>query len=222
MESPQALLARELPNLIQFGGTTAPSVSSERVCASYMHLWPDFDAQVLAACASLIFTADVSLTDAPDGDSYFVGCELGLTTRFARHVCEPVAKALSLSNLLLKFGDLQALIPNALAIPDVALAIFGPEIPPRTPRTTLIAAGELKTWWTVNLGDVTVRSRLHRRAYLEPYVGASSRVFCANRALRYVFTMVLGVFLSTISISFLLPLRLFLINPCLSSIQYLP
>ena len=152
---------------------------------------------MLAACASLSFTADVSLTDTPEGDSYFVGSELGLTTRFARHVCEPVAKALSQSNQPLKFGDLQALIPNPLVIPDVALAIFGAEIPPRNPRTTLIAAGELKTWWTVNLSDVTVRSRLERRTYLEPFVGASSKVFLCKpfsihlHALWWIFLLLL-------------------------------
>lgn len=188
MESPRELLARGLPDLVQFGGTTTSSVSNERVCASYMHPWPDFSSQVLAACASLRFTADVSLTDTPEGDSYFVGSELGLTTRFARHVCEPVAKALSVSNLPLKFGDLQALIQNPLVIPDVALAVFGPAIPPSTPRSALIAAGEFKTWWTVNLEDVTVRSRLERRAYLEPYVGAFSSP-CARRALLRIFPL---------------------------------
>ncbi|KAJ5465288.1 uncharacterized protein N7458_000974 [Penicillium daleae] len=155
MESPRALLARELPNLIQFGGATAPSVSSERV------------ARATCICGQ------TSTPRYARGDSYFVGYELGLTTRVARHIHEPVAKALSLSNMLLKFGELQALTPNPLVILDIALAIFGPEIPPRTPRMTLVAAGELKTWWTVNLGDVTVRSSLNRRAYLEPYVETS-------------------------------------------------
>lgn len=178
MENPRTLLARSLPHLTQIRGTTEPepSVSSERICASYMHLWPNFQAQVLAAFNSLTFTGNVSLTDSPEGEFYFVGSELGLTTRFARHVCDAVGKALSVSNLPLQFGDIHAIRQHPLVIPDVTLAIFGSEGPSSSTPATLIAAGELKTWWTVDLEEITVRSGLDTRRYLEPYIGTSLKV----------------------------------------------
>lgn len=49
-----------------------------------MHLWTKFEAQILDAVASLDFTGLVSLADTSEEESYFVGSELGLTTRFVR------------------------------------------------------------------------------------------------------------------------------------------
>jgi hypothetical protein len=176
MENPRTLLARRLPTLTQLGGTTEPSVSRERLCASYMRVWPDFQQQALEACSSITFTGDVSVTDSPEGDLYFVGSELGLTTRFARHVCDAVSKALSVSNLPLQFGDMQAIRQNPLIIPGVTLAILGSN-PAR-----LIAAGVLKAWWTVDLEEITVTSDLDVRRYLEPFIGASFKV-CLRKSL---------------------------------------
>ncbi|KAJ5213600.1 hypothetical protein N7449_000769 [Penicillium cf. viridicatum] len=190
MENPRALLARRLPTLTQLGGTTEPSVSNERLCASYMRVWPDFQQQALEACNSITFTRDVSVTDSPEGDLYFVGSELGLTTRFARHVCDAVSKALSVSNLLLQFGDMQAIRQNPLIIPDVTLAILGSD-PAR-----LIAVGELKTWWTVNLEEITVMSDLDVRRYLEPFIGQAV-AYMRRFNLRYSF---LSTYKSTVFI----------------------
>lgn len=169
MESPRELLARELPPLIKLGGTSSPSVSDETLCATYMHLWTNFETQVLDAVASLNFTDLVSLTDVVEGDFYFVGSDLGLTTRFARHVCDPVSKALSVTNVPLQFGDLQALRPNPAIIPDVTLANFGHGTTPSVGTATLIAAGELRTWWTVDLEHHTVTDPVDVRNYLEPF-----------------------------------------------------
>lgn len=174
MEHPRTLLARSIPALIQLGGTTEPSVSNERLCATYMHVWPDFERQALDACNSITFTTDVSVTDSPEGDLYFVGSELGLTTRFARHVCDAVSKALSVSNLPLQFGDIQAIRQHPLIIPDVTLAILASH------PATLIAAGELKTWWTVDLEEITVMSDLDERRYLEPFIGAPFKVYLCS------------------------------------------
>jgi hypothetical protein len=171
MESPRELLAREVPNLFKLEGTTSPSVSDETLCATYMHLWTNFETQVRDAVASLNFTDLVSLTDAVEGDSYYVGSELGLTTRFARHICDPVSKAMSVTNVPLRFGDLQALRPNPTSIPDVTLAIFQHGTPPSAETATLIAAGELKTWWTVDLEHHTVTHPVDVRNYLEPFIG---------------------------------------------------
>ncbi|KAJ5521665.1 hypothetical protein N7527_005780 [Penicillium freii] len=190
MENPRALLARPLPTLTQLGGTTEPSGSNTRLCASYMHIWPDFQQQALEACNSLTFTSDISVTDSPKGDLYFVGSELGLTTRFARHVCDAVSKALSVSNLLLQFGDMQAIRQNPLIIPDVTLAIL------RSDPGTLIAAGELKTWWTVNLEEITVMSDLDMRRYLEPFIGQAV-AYMRRFNLRYSF---LSTYKSTVFI----------------------
>ncbi|KUM56964.1 hypothetical protein ACN42_g10237 [Penicillium freii] len=155
-----------------------------------MHIWPDFQQQALEACNSLTFTSDISVTDSPKGDLYFVGSELGLTTRFARHVCDAVSKALSVSNLLLQFGDMQAIRQNPLIIPDVTLAIL------RSDPGTLIAAGELKTWWTVNLEEITVMSDLDMRRYLEPFIGQAV-AYMRRFNLRYSF---LSTYKSTVFI----------------------
>lgn len=171
METARSLVARRLPDLMQFGGTTEPSVSNERLCAQYMHPWPNFEIQMLEACNALDLSHRVSLTDAPEGESYFVGSKLGLTTRFAVHVCDAVAKALSSTALPLKFGDLQAVSPHPDGIPDVTLAIFRSPHPPSSRTATIIAAGELKTFWTLNLGEWTVNAPLQDRAYLEPFIG---------------------------------------------------
>ncbi|KAJ5229439.1 hypothetical protein N7489_010147 [Penicillium chrysogenum] len=190
MENPRTLLARRLPTLTQLGGTTEPSVSRERLCASYMRVWPDFQQQALEACSSITFTGDVSVTDSPEGDLYFVGSELGLTTRFARHVCDAVSKALSVSNLPLQFGDMQAIRQNPLIIPGVTLAILGSN-PAR-----LIAAGVLKTWWTVDLEEITVTSDLDVRRYLEPFIGQAV-AYMRRFKLRYSF---LSTYKSTVFI----------------------
>lgn len=166
MENPRVLLARSLPTLTQLGGTTEPSISNESLSACYMHIWPDFQRQVLDAYNSITFTSDISITDSPEGDFYCVGSELGLTTRFVRYVCDPVTKALSVSDLSLQFGDMQSFRQHPLIIPDVTLAILG------SSPARLIAAGELKTWWTVNLEEITVMSDLDERRYLQPHIGA--------------------------------------------------
>ncbi|CAG8906122.1 unnamed protein product [Penicillium egyptiacum] len=194
MESPRELLARELPDLIKLGVTTSPSVSDETLCATYMHLWTNFKTQVREAVASLDFTGLVSLTDAVEGDFYFVGSELGLTTRFARHVCEPVSKALSVTNVPLQFGDLQALRPNPTIVPDVTLAIFRHGTPPSAGTATLIAAGELKTWWTVDLEHHTVIDPVDVRNYLEPFIGQVV-AYMRKSKLRYGF---LSTYMSTV------------------------
>ncbi len=49
-----------------------------------MHLRTNVEAQILGAVASLDFTALVSLADTSEEESYFVGSELGLITRFVR------------------------------------------------------------------------------------------------------------------------------------------
>lgn len=121
---------------------------------------------------SLNFTADVSLTDKPKGDQNFMGSELGLTTRFARHVADPVAKALSVSNMPVKFGNAQAYHRSPWLLPDVNLAISGPDFQ----RATVIAVGELKTCWTLELDYRTIRSALSLRTYSEPYTGRSFNV----------------------------------------------
>ncbi|KAJ5880801.1 uncharacterized protein N7473_011854 [Penicillium subrubescens] len=88
-----------------------------------MHQWPGFESQVFAALSSLTFSADISLTDEAEGDRYFVGSELRLTTRFVRHVCDPVAKALSVSNMPLPFGDFRAIHPYHFSVPELTLTM---------------------------------------------------------------------------------------------------
>jgi hypothetical protein len=109
-----------------------------------MHQWPGFESQVFAALSSLTFSADISLTDEAEGDRYFVGSELRLTTRFVRHVCDPVAKALSVSNMPLPFGDFRAIHPYHFSVPEPTLTMCEHGDSSGSESATLVAAGELK------------------------------------------------------------------------------
>lgn len=84
--------------------------------------------------------------------SYIVGNKFGLTTQFVRHVCEPVAKALSVTPLKgILFGDAEIADPLLFDGPDITLfgemPKTGPENWNRT-RRPVIAVGKVKTFWT--------------------------------------------------------------------------
>jgi hypothetical protein len=172
MESARDLLARCLPPTLFIGGTTNPSISPGRISAELMRPWYSFRNDILAALQGLDLSANVSLTDALEGERFVVGNELGLTSRFNRNVCDVVTKALSVSTLShARFGDIQSVEPNTTLFPDVvALTFTNPQSPVR-PEGHLLAAGELKTFWTVELENYPVTSELMARRNLEHHIG---------------------------------------------------
>lgn len=171
MESARDLLSRQLPQLVKCRGTVHASLSDEKLAAEYMFPWSDFSDRVLNVLGSLDLDIQVSLTDPPEGEKYVVGNELGLTARIIHNICDPVAKALSVTSLSgLRFCDIQALTSSNL-ISDVVLGILASsEIPEQQPPKA-IAAGEVKPFWIVYLEDFPITSPLDRRRGLEPHMG---------------------------------------------------
>lgn len=172
MERAKDLIARTLPPVLFVGGTINQSVSQERLSATLMHPWRTFLQEVSDALRSLDLSGEVSLSDSVGNERFLVGCELGLTTRFVRNVCDPVAKALSVTSLSdTIFGDIYAVEASPTTIPDVVLLnVPNPDSP--TPGTArLICVGELKTFWTFRLENYPADSTIYRRLNLEHHIG---------------------------------------------------
>lgn len=120
----------------------------------------------MAVSQTLDLTAEVSLTDSAEGEKYVVGNELGLTARFVANVCDPVAKALSVtSEGHVRFGDIQAVKLGPTSFPGVTLLGLGSE------NTSLLALVELKPFWTFTLEQYPILSSLAVRRPLEPSMG---------------------------------------------------
>lgn len=104
-------------------------------------------------------------------ERFLVECELGLTTRFVRNVCDPVAEALSATKLSnATFGDIHAVKPAPNCIPDVVLLeVSNPRSPTRAGR--LLSVGEPETFWTLPLEEYPVTSSLFERLNLEHHIG---------------------------------------------------
>lgn len=169
MESAKDLLARQLPPLNYHRGTTRESVSAEKLAAEYMFPWSDFIAQILTALGSLDLHTHVSLTDPAEGEKYVVGNELGLTARIIHNICDPVAKALSVTSLSgLRFCDIQALTTSDL-IPDVVVGILDSSASGQRPK--MVAVGEVKPFWLVHLDDYPITLPPNRRRPLEHHMG---------------------------------------------------
>lgn len=111
MEAAAQLILRPPPHLTQVNDTTCASLSSETVSPQSLQEWHTFQQDVLQACSGLDLSLPVPLTD-DQSENFIVGCELGLTGRFSKHICDVVTKALPVTNLPnLKFGDYQVLEP---------------------------------------------------------------------------------------------------------------
>lgn len=64
----------------------------------------------------------VSLIESRIGECYLTGNELGLTTRFARNLCDPVSEALSVTNMRdIMFGDIHSVRKTTMEIPDLVM-----------------------------------------------------------------------------------------------------
>lgn len=164
MEPAKDLVERPLPPLTKVRGTLYPSESTERVSARYFHEWKNFESTVLQACATLDLSRLVPVTH--DEDTEFnVASELGLTSRFTKHLCDSVIRALSVTDLSgLRFSDHQAVKGHSpTKVPDVVLLALSDE----TARLVI----ELKTFWTFRLEDYSVRRGPNVLESIENYLG---------------------------------------------------
>jgi hypothetical protein len=169
MEPARQLVSRRLPELHQSNGMINPSISSEELSVQFMQEWRHFKQEVLETCQSLDLSGHVSITDAPEGERFVVGSELGLTGRFHQHVCDAVTKALSTTRLShLRFGDIQALRPSYASrkVPDISLfaMLAGASLKP-------LLVGELKTFWTFPLENCSIDADPASLDPLEPHMG---------------------------------------------------
>lgn len=127
MESARESLARVLPSLCYVGGTgtDSASVSHDRISAAFLHPWVTFDQDMAVALQSLNLSTDISFTDDTANERNITAYELGLTTRFFKHACDAVSKALSVSNLPnIRFGDIQCVHNDGPTLPDVTVYYF--------------------------------------------------------------------------------------------------
>lgn len=166
MEPVSLLLQRPIPRLKQSRGTTNVSISGEAILAQFLHEWLDFPQQVSTLCNSLNIdaNANVSVTDDSDDNEHFlVGSKLGLAGRFYKHVCDAVAKALSVTDLAhLAFGDFQATHTDS-GVPDVVLLTL--------PRMNVLAGGVLKPFWMVELEEYPVSDGPANMSIMQPHFG---------------------------------------------------
>ncbi|RHZ64418.1 uncharacterized protein CDV56_101264 [Aspergillus thermomutatus] len=181
MEPARMLIERPIPRLKQSRGTTNVSLSGEDISARFLHEWLDFPQQVLTLCNSLNLDEKVSVTDDSDANEHFlVGSKLGLAGRFYKHMCDAVAKVLSVTELAhLTFGDFQATArTDSRDVPDIVLLTL--------PRSNVLAVGVLKTFWTVELEKYPVNEGAANIAIMQPHFGQLVSYMRTNR-LKYGF-----------------------------------
>lgn len=167
MEPAKDLVERPLPSLTQENGTTHPSVSSEIVSPRFFHEWENFATEVLQTCASLDLNALIPLTYDQDNE-FVVACELGLTGRMCKHACDPVIRALAVTDMSkLRFADYQALRGyNSDKVPDILMLSF----PGGIARLVL----EMKTFWTLDLQNYPVGAGHRVLAGIQHHLGKLS------------------------------------------------
>ena len=169
MERASDLIQRRLPVLDKRRGTMWPSVPQERLSIQYCHEWPSFKEKVLEICQSVDLRGLVSITD--ESERYIVGSESGLTACIDRHICDAVAKALSVTALShLKFGDIQSkrALPPARKVPDVVL--FSDNGP-----LNVQGVGEYKPFWLLDLDQCLINEDQESLEILEPHLGMYRR-----------------------------------------------
>ncbi|OQE16084.1 hypothetical protein PENFLA_c029G03807 [Penicillium flavigenum] len=153
MEPTRLQLARFVPHLIQHRGTIHSSVSNDRVALAYMGPWNSFVEEAMNLFQSTPLDHDVPIHN--ESEVYVVGSELGLSARFVRNLCDPVTEALRpLSQNSIRFGDIQALIPTARAVPDIAFGLLDAHFTPSNEGIYMV--GEYKTPWTVYAHQMTI------------------------------------------------------------------
>ncbi|KAF9253372.1 hypothetical protein DTO027I6_3417 [Penicillium roqueforti] len=157
METAAEVILRPVPPLIQINDTRYVSNSSEVISLRFFHEWQSFKQDVLEASDSLDLSHPVPYTD-DVSESYVVGSGLGLTGRFSKNVYDPVSKVFATTCLShLKFGDYQSSAgpTDTSQVPHITM--FNTMGPPRP-----AAVGELKSFWTVELEDYSIREGYQR------------------------------------------------------------
>lgn len=124
--------------------------------------WVSFTQAVMDMLRSTSIMHEVSMNK--KNESYVVGCELGLSGRFVRNLCDPVIQALILlpEMYCVRFGDIQALTSGGV-VPDIA---FDPVVDLESSSSIedISLVGEFKTPWTVAFEHVEInRSNPHPR-----------------------------------------------------------
>lgn len=132
-----------------------------------------FLTEALSTYNDLDLSTLVSITDDQDlSERFAIGCEPGLTTRFAKHVCDAVSKVMSVVPGLshLTFGTYKAAVPtDSKKVPDIVLLL--------TPNWRIVLVGELKTYWTVSLQDHPVSDGPGGPLPLQPHLGKPATLF---------------------------------------------
>ncbi|KAJ5939874.1 hypothetical protein N7516_000042 [Penicillium verrucosum] len=169
METAAEVILRPIPPLTtQINGTRYVSNSSEVISLRFFHEWESFKQDVLEASDSLDLSHPVPYTD-DVSETYVVGSELGLTGRFSKNVCDPVSKVFATCLSHLKFGDYQSSAgpTDTTQVPDITL--FNTTGPPRP-----AAVGELKSFWTVELEDYSIREGYQRLIGIQHHIGKTA------------------------------------------------
>lgn len=180
METADDLIRRQLPSLLKANGTTTESSHPGNISAQFFHEWSTFSTEVLSTYNDLDLSALVSLTDDRDvSERFAIGCEPGLTTRFAKHLCDAVSRVLStvpgLSHLT--FGTYKASVPTeSEKVPDIVLL--------STEDWRIVLVGEMKTYWTVFLAEHPISDGPGGLIPLQPHLGKYATLFgeIINRA----------------------------------------
>lgn len=168
MQGASQVLASPLPVLRHVRGTLNASVSRERLHESYMHPWTTLDQEIRSALARLDLNFQVTHVDFAGSEVYLVGNEIGLSGRFINNVCVPVAKVLANSSQSsLVIGDVQAFLLTPEVVPDVSIGVT---MKNDDGITEVKVVGEFKTFWTLELAELSVSDPISR-VQLAPHLG---------------------------------------------------
>ena len=171
MEPARDLIARQPPALLFVGGTTNPSASEERVAARFMKPWPRFFQDIMEAIELLDLDGNVKVTS--EEERFIVANELGVTSRFIKNICDSVSSALSVTRLRdVFFGDIQSVnVAAPLRIPDVTVSRVTNPQSLQGNALRVVAVGELKTWWMIELEQFPITDPEPSLVHLENHIG---------------------------------------------------
>lgn len=158
MEPARDQLVRPLPSLSTLQYTQGPRASRGSDLLSYtkMNSWDNFTTDIHSVFQPSDFAHQISVRD--ETESYTVGNEVGLKSRFVRNVCNPVIKSItSLPNMAnLGFADIQALtlVDEDDPLPDLGLGII--EDRKYLRLSNVLMVGKLYTPWTTSSHEMVL------------------------------------------------------------------
>lgn len=170
MQAASQILAVPLPVIRHAKGSLHPSVSSEFLHETFMQPWTTFEQDVRLALRGLDLNFEVPHNDFAGDEIYLVGNETGLSGRFVNNVCIPVARILTHSSQPhFVIGDIQSFMVTPPIVPDVSVGITITS----DSITQIKIVGEFKTWWTLEIDQMSISDRVSRVA-LGPHLGKLS------------------------------------------------